>query len=97
MGLSNEALETIKQEIPTFAVDRGVLNSGIDIVSLLTEHTTIQSSKGEAKRSIKNNAISVNKEKVSVDDFAITKDQLIQDKYIFVENGKKNKFILTFS
>jgi len=78
------------------SIDSAVLTNGTDIISLLTEFTTIQSSKGEAKRSIKNNAISVNKEKVGSEDYGITSDHLIQGKYIFLENGKKNKFILTF-
>jgi len=95
-GLSIEALETIKEEIPTFSIDKNLLSSGIDIISLLTEHTTVQSSKGEAKRSIKNNAIAVNKQKVGADDFQIDLSHLIQDKYLLLENGKKNKFMLTF-
>ncbi len=96
MNLSTEALETIKQEIPDFTLQKAILDNGINVVSLLTEHTEIQSSKGEAKRSIKNNAIAVNKVKVESDDFEITSAQLIRDKYLFLENGKKNKFILTF-
>lgn len=95
MGLSSEALETIKEEIPNFSIDRKP-EEGIDIISLLTDLTTIQSSKGEAKRSIKNNAISVNKVKIESEDFQITPSQLIKGKYLFLENGKKNKFILTF-
>ena len=95
-GISAEAFETIEQEIPSFTIDKGLLEKGIDILSLLTEHTTIQSSKGEAKRSIKNNAISVNKEKLSSDEFELTTSHLIKDKYVLLENGKKNKFILTF-
>jgi len=96
MGLSTEALETIKQEIPKFDLSRDLLGQGLDVVSLLAEHTTIQSSKGEAKRSIKNNAIAVNKEKIASEEYIISSDQLVQDKYLFLENGKKNKFILTF-
>ncbi|MEM9549168.1 MAG: tyrosine--tRNA ligase [Bacteroidota bacterium] len=96
MGLSNEALETIKQEIPAFEIEKESLKGGVDIVTLLTEYTSIQSSKGEAKRSIKNNAISVNKEKIASDEFEVSTNDLVRDKYLFLENGKKNKFILTF-
>lgn len=96
MGLTVDSLEMIRQEITNFTIDRAVIDSGVDIVSLLTEHTSIQSSKGEAKRSIKNNAISVNKIKVVSDELVVTKDQLIHDKYMILENGKKNKYILIF-
>lgn len=95
-GLSLEALETISHEIPTFSISKSLLSSGINIVSLLSESTSIQSSKGEAKRSIKNNAISVNKEKVTNEEQELNSSDLIQDKYIFLENGKKNKFLLIF-
>jgi tyrosyl-tRNA synthetase len=96
MGLSIEALEAIKQEIPNFTLDKSMLNQGLDIVTLLTEQTTILASKGEAKRSIKNNAIAVNKEKVDDETFEINTANLIHGKYLFLENGKKNQFILTF-
>ena len=48
------------------------------------------------KRSIKNNAISVNKIKVTDDTHLVDSSALIHGKYIFLENGKKNKFLLTF-
>ena len=95
-GLSIEALETIAQEIPTYNLKREDLQDGIDILTLLTEQTTIQSSKGEAKRSIKNNAIAINKEKVDSEEINIKLSDLINDKYLFLENGKKNKFMLIF-
>ncbi|MDF1697366.1 MAG: tyrosine--tRNA ligase [Saprospiraceae bacterium] len=96
-GLSKEALETIQSEIPSFDLSLSDLSNGIEIVPLLTEHTKVLSSKGEAKRSIKNNAIGVNKEKVASEDFQVTTEHLIQDKYILLENGRKNKFLLSFS
>jgi tyrosyl-tRNA synthetase len=95
-ALSIEALETIAQEILTFKIERKTLTDGIEIIPLLTELTTIQSSKSEAKRSIKNNAISINKAKVISEDFKIDLFDLIQDKYIFLENGRRNQYLLIF-
>ena len=94
--LSTEALETIAQEIPTFKLESAALKDGIEIIPLLTELTTIQSSKGEAKRSIKNNAISINKEKVDSEELKIDASDLIQSKYLLLENGKKNKYMFIF-
>ena len=96
-GLSREALETIKMEIPHHFLNKEDLSSGIDIVSLLTEQTGILSSKGEARRAIKNNAIGINKEKIASETFEIKPEHLIQDEFILLENGKRNKFLLSFS
>jgi len=92
-GLSLEALETISAEVASFELSKAALDSGIDIVEVLCEKTDILSSKGESKRAIKNNAISINKVKVSSDDITISPDNLIKEKYIMIENGKKNKYI----
>ena len=96
MNLGVDVLETIKGEIPNFELDKAILNQDLDILTLLSENTTIQSSKSEARRSIKNNAIAVNKIKVAADDHIVGADQLIHDKYMFLENGRRNKYILTF-
>ena len=95
-GLSVEALETISSEVASYEIDKADLLSGINIVDLLCEKTDILSSKGETKRAIKNNAISVNKVKISSDEMVVNADNLIREGYIMVENGKKNKYILIF-
>ena len=93
-SLSVDDLNTVAEEIPSYTVAADVLKSNIDIVDLMTQHTDILSSKGEAKRAIKGNAISVNKEKVADDTLAISDDMLIHGAFLMVENGKKNKFII---
>lgn len=96
-GLSAEALETISQEIASISIDKSLLIDGLNIVDLMSDHSDISASKGEAKRAIKNNAISINKDKVSSDDMNLDTSHLIKDKYIMVENGKKNKYMLVCS
>ena len=54
----------------------------------------MSNSKGDVRRAIKNNAVSVNKEKISSHEFMINQDNLLHGKYIMVENGKKNKFMV---
>ncbi len=92
--LSENDLNTISQEIPTFTLSKEDLKQGISIIDVLGELTSIIKSKGEAKNAIKNNAISVNREKVSSIDFQLNETHLIKDKFIFIDNGKKNKYIL---
>lgn len=95
-GLSVEALETISSEVASYEINKSDLEAGLVIVDILCEKTDILSSKGESKRAIKNNAISVNKIKISSDELLVTAENLIKDKYMMIENGKKNKYILTF-
>ena len=94
MGLNENALATVANEIPSFNISKDALSNGINIVDLLAENTEIVSSKGDARRAIKNNAISVNKDKIGNHEAVINHESLIQGKYIMVENGKKNKFML---
>ena len=64
------------------------------IADLLAEHTPIASSKGEARRALQNNAISVNKEKISAPEHTVLASSLLHNRYLLLENGKKNKYIL---
>lgn len=94
LDLSESELKTVAAEIPSFTLPKEALAGGANIVDLLAEHTQVVASKGDARRAIKGNAISVNKEKVSDHDAVITYEALLHGKYLMVENGKKNKFIL---
>ncbi len=94
LDLSESELKTVAAEIPSFTLPKEALAGGANIVDLLAEHTQVVASKGDARRAIKGNAISVNKEKVSDHDAVITHEALLHGKYLMVENGKKNKFIL---
>jgi tyrosyl-tRNA synthetase len=93
-NLTENELETIGAEIPCFPISNADMESGINIVTLLAEKTTIVSSNGEARRAIKNNAIAINKVKVKDHEQVIGSSDLIHGKYTMVENGKKNKILL---
>jgi len=94
LELSVANLKTVSEEIPSFTLSKDLLNNQLNIIDLLAEQTQIVSSKGDARRAIKGNAISINKEKISNHEHLITREDLLQDKYLMVENGKKNKFML---
>lgn len=94
LDMSADALETVSGEIKSFPIEKSKLEAGINIADLLSEETTIQGSKGEVRRSIKGGAISVNKEKITSHEAIVDASVLLQDKYIMVENGKKNKYLL---
>lgn len=94
IGLEKKDLAIVANEIPSFKIAKKALETGVNIIDLLAEHTTILSSKGDARRAIKGNAISVNKDKISNHETTIGADALLHDHYVMVENGKKNKFML---
>jgi tyrosyl-tRNA synthetase len=93
-ALDADTLAQVSEEIPAPTVNRWVLEEGIGIVDFLSEHTGILSSKGEAKKAIQNNAISINKQKISTPDLKVGVGHLLHGQYILVENGKKNKFLI---
>ncbi len=95
-SLTIEELETIRDEIPSFKVPVQVVDDGVNIIDLIAEHTKIVNSKSDARRAIKGNALSVNKVKITDFDFNINRQNLIHDRFLMIENGKKNKFIIEF-
>jgi tyrosyl-tRNA synthetase len=97
LSLPEKALKTIGGEIPTFEIPISAIQTGTTITDLMTDLTNMLPSKGEARRAIQGNAVSVNKEKVSGIEDPITTDHLLHGKYIMVENGKKNKFLIVCS
>ena len=97
LSLREQDFETISQEIDSIEIKLPLDSPGIGIVDLLTTHGNICQSNGDARRAIKNNAISVNKVKIGSHEDRVTAENLIHNRYMMVENGKKNKYILKFS
>lgn len=79
--------------VPQAKIKRNLLDDGIDIVTVLTNETGFFNSKGEARRAINQNAISVNQSKVTLDYFIGIED-LIANQYILLQRGKKNYFVI---
>ena len=76
-------------------VRKSKLEDGIEIIELLSSESGFLPSKGDARRNLQQNAISVNKEKVN-EDFVVNATNLINNKYILLQKGKKNYFVLKF-
>ena len=79
--------------VPQAKIKRSLLDDGIDIVTVLTNETGFFNSKGEARRAINQNAISVNQAKVTLDYFIGIED-LIANQYVLLQRGKKNYFVI---
>jgi tyrosyl-tRNA synthetase len=91
--LSEKDFFAIFEGVPQATVMRADFGSSMSIVEALGAKTNFLSSNGEARRELKANAISVNKEKVG-EDFQLTSAHLINEKYVLLGKGKKNNYIL---
>jgi tyrosyl-tRNA synthetase len=92
--LSEETLLAIFEGVPQSNFPQNDLDQGVNIVDFLTDKTNIFPSKGEARRMLKEGGVAVNKEKVN-DSLVITGSHLLNQKYILVQKGKKNYFLIT--
>ena len=92
-SLSEKMFLAVFDGVPQVEVSRDLIANGIGIVDFLSEHTNIFPSKGEARRMLKDNGVSINKNKVN-DNCIVNNDMLLNGKYILVQKGKKNYFIV---
>jgi tyrosyl-tRNA synthetase len=92
--LSHEHVMEIFEGVAQFPVNREELAEGIDVATLLAEKTTVFPSKGEVKKTIQGGGLSINKDKVTEIGTSYTTSNLINNKYIIVQKGKKNYFLL---
>jgi tyrosyl-tRNA synthetase len=88
-----ETIKAVQKEISSPILEVEAIENGLNIVDFLVK-TNICQSNTDARNALKGNAISVNKSKISDANLILTKKDLLHDAFIFVENGKKNKFLV---
>ena len=91
--LSVKELEDVFEGIPVAEVSKSDIEAGIDIIAFLNEKTGFLASNGEVRRALKENSISINKEKIAEEYTVSTKD-LVSDEFILLQRGKKNYFVV---
>ncbi len=92
--LDEETLLSIFEGVPQFNVSHEELTNGINIIDLLAEKSEVFPSKGDARRTIAGGGVSINKVKLESADLLVNATQLIGGKYLLVQKGKKNYFLL---
>jgi len=95
MKLSNKIILDIFKGVPNFSLDRATIAKGINIIDLLAEETKVFNSKGEVRRLMKENGLSINQEKNNNPDTVIDSNSLINEEFIVVRRGKKKYFLIT--
>jgi len=96
-GLKNMSANLIKDVfdgVPQATISSEDLKNGMEIVTALVEKGNFLKSNGEARRELKQNSISVNKEKVT-EEYILEEKDLIGEKYILLQKGKKNNYLVT--
>lgn len=91
--LDEKTFLDIFEGVPQAQVSIDEVNAGLDMIGALAAKTGFLASNGEARRELKQNSISVNKQKVK-EDFLITTSDLINNKFVLLQRGKKNYFVL---
>src|SRR5690606_24579256 len=91
--LDDETFLDVFSGVPQAEVTLSDIENGIDIVTLLNEKSGFMKSNGEARRALAENSISVNREKVA-EGFTVDASHLINGKFILLQRGKKNYFVI---
>ena len=93
-NLDEKTLLDVFEGVPTFEVSRADIEEGIKLADLLVEKAPIFPSKGELRKLAQGGGLSVNKTKVADAYAPVTTDMLLNDKYILIQKGKKNYYLL---
>jgi len=91
--LNESTFLDVFEGVPQAEISRAEFSDGLDMIGALSAKTNFLSSNGEAIRALKENSISVNKEKVG-GDYMLTSEDLINNAYIIINKGKKNTYII---
>jgi tyrosyl-tRNA synthetase len=94
INLDKETFFSVFEGVPTYEIDRDKLDVGVSIVELLATETPTFPSKGDLRRTMKGNGLSLNKAKLTDPEYLVTAEDLINGSYLLVQKGKKNYYII---
>ena len=92
--ISETDLLSVFEGVPQISFSKSEIDAGINIVELLGEKTKIFPSKGEARKMIQGGGVFLNKEKMLDMEYVVTLKNVIKEKYILAQKGKKNYFLI---
>ena len=94
MKLDEDTLLAVFEGVPQFEVNRDELSAGVKAIDLLTEKAPVFASKGEMRKLVQSGGISINKDKLADAETVIDCSSLLNEKYMLVQRGKKNYYLL---
>ena len=92
--LDEDTLLAVFEGVPQFEISRDALAEGVKAVDLLVDNAAVFASKGEMRKLVQGGGVSLNKEKLTAFDQVITTADLLDEKYLLVQRGKKNYYLL---
>jgi len=92
--LDEETLLAVFDGVPQFEFEKLILSEGIKAIDLLTDTAAVFPSKGEMRKMVQSGGVSMNKEKIENQDQLITETELLNGKYLLIQKGKKNYYLL---
>ena len=93
--LDEETLLAVFDGVPQFKISKKILETGVKAIDLLTETAAVFPSKGEMRKLVQSGGVSINKEKLESQDEVLDGTKLLNNKYLLVQKGKKNYYLLT--
>jgi len=94
-ALNEQQFLQVFDGVPQFQVSKEKLSAGIPLLDFLAVETQIFPSKGEARKMLPSGAVMLNREKITDQNFIVTTEWLMNDKFILAQKGKKNYFLIT--
>jgi tyrosyl-tRNA synthetase len=88
---------SVFEGVPVFDVKMEIMLKGVTIADLCTEHSSVFASKGELRRLVQGGGFSINKEKIDNPDAVVNNELLLNKKYLLIQKGKKNYFLIRVS
>jgi tyrosyl-tRNA synthetase len=92
--MSENTFLSVFEGVPSFDIKREVLSNGISFTALCADHTQVFNSKGELRRMVQGGGVSLNKQRVDDPDLFVGKGLLLSNKYLLIQKGKKNYFLI---
>ena len=92
--IDEDTLLSVFEGVPQFEVEKSVIEAGTPLINLLTDNAAVFASKGEMRKLTQGGGVSVNKEKVADPNMNIDASFLLNGKYLLVQRGKKNYYLI---
>ena len=92
--LDEDTLLSVFEGVPQFEVSKADIDAGVKAIDLFTEKAAVFPSKGEMRKLVQGGGVSLNKEKLTAPDQTVTPTDLLNGKYLLVQRGKKNYYLL---
>jgi tyrosyl-tRNA synthetase len=89
-------LLSVFEGVPQAHLSKNLLEEGVSVIELLTDHSQFFPSKGEARKMIQGGGVAINRKKIVAQDQLFKQEDTLNGKYLLVQKGKKNYCLIIF-